>query len=167
MLSPELKSKLHPEPDRIRFMCDKMESYIQDNDIDIFMDEPEIQKHPCRTICCHAGLFALSLEKVDKLYLSFGNLVGGKLVHYNGFTKAVDNMADYLRPGFEWTQLNLREWAEKNPQFWGNKRGNFMFIDGSAFDTPGYRLSPQVIIDHWRLVAQRIENYYAACIAST
>lgn len=129
--------------------------------------------HPCSTICCHGGMFLLALAEQSSR-MRFEDTIDSetKILMYKdptdkdkevtaGFTDGCKLLAKFL--GFRY-ESDLIEWASDNPKLWGNDFGNVMFSSVTAFnfkpepeDILG-ELTINDIINHWRDVANRIEN---------
>ncbi len=96
----------------------------------------------CGTPMCHGGWYAfiasgVSAEKLEELdYMDGANL-----------------MAKHL--GFDFDQGALEEWAENNPDIWGNLNGGDMFGSSKAFEIEGDCLYLETIINHWKGVKER------------
>ena len=166
----------HPEPSRIREMCDMMERAHEKYDVGINMLEVSVDKTPCGTVCCHAGLFSLAKStdengetawpykwenlgkdfeegpETDRLTftaLKTSENVGKGWVSY---TDGVHAMQMFL--GHD----DLRMWAKRNSKLWGNPFGRYMFEDKMAFVPGSSSITVKDIIQHWREVADRIEE---------
>lgn len=100
--------------------------------------------HPCGTVACHAGWFAVARGK---------KLDYGKSYTY---MSSADEMAKFLGlKSFD----NLPEWAHKNPKIWGNHRGEFMFSRPIAFGKrENQELTLKDIGIHWHKIADRLEE---------
>ena len=152
----------HPEPSKIREMCDLIEVANKKYHPDIDMNYIAVSKTECGTVCCHAGLFELALESKktgdyawyqDSIYPNKYSLYSkDDRVDYIGASKLI---AKYL--GFN-SAGELTDWALTHRQLWGNSRGSLMFQDAYAFGTSNNTITVQRIIDHWRAVAGRIEK---------
>ena len=61
--------------------------------------------------------------------------------------------------------VQLMNWAQNNPDLWGNTKGHQLFNNPSAFFTPSspvdvhppYQVTIEQIIDHWKGVAKRLQ----------
>jgi len=55
---------------------------------------------------------------------------------------------------------DLEDWADENPELWGNKYGSLMFMGGGSHAfTPGSQFKAhnlKDIIDHWKEVKERL-----------
>jgi hypothetical protein len=85
------------------------------------MTEPKVfcgGLHKCGTNHCVAGWYAVAtIHKLDGSYV--------------GFSDGANKMAQHLGfPGM----IDLEEWAELNPQIWGNHFGTMLFYNERAFD---------------------------------
>lgn len=93
----------------------------------------------CGSPMCHGGWYAFICGLTRK--------------GYNDFSDGANLMAEHL--GFEDSD-ELKGWADEHPELWGNKYGEDMFCDGSAFggnDDTINRLDQ--IVDHWKEVKVR------------
>ena len=165
------RQKTKPRPNRIRQMCNMLEAAAKKHHVRVNMLEPTIRlrasDNPCKTICCHGGLFALAMEEKNDYRFLEGNLTENKfgMATTVFFDEGADMMARFL--GF-CDSNDLREWAEINANIWGNPYGKNMFHAGKAFglyrgiDDPMLKgiCEPTVedILKHWRDVAKRIEE---------
>ena len=171
----------HPDPDRIREMCDRMEKAGKEHVVKISMLAPRItqiskNQTPCGTICCHGGLAVLAL---CDLPMHFGhreyNNHNGELeiskrktlndntnISY-GYTTGAWLMARFVwgrEEDDEGKPLNgsdLQAWANEHPKIWGNRQGYGMFVRADAFGCTTRDIRVRAIIKHWRAVADRIE----------
>lgn len=94
----------------------------------------------CGTQLCHAGWYASVTIKTlfDSIHFTDG---GNKMAKHLGFKIMSD----------------LIDWADKNPEIWGNKFGGSMFSDSKAFTgLHGKRISVNDIINHWKGVYERV-----------
>lgn len=95
--------------------------------------------HPCGTPMCHGAWYALVRCKNEA---------------FSYYLQGADMMAEDLgfQPGL------LEEWAEDNPEIWGNEYGRSMFSAEYSFtdDTGPELTSLSQIIDHWRGVQSRL-----------
>ena len=171
----------HPEPSRIREMCDMMERAHEKYDVRIDMMETSVEREPCGTVCCHAGLFVLGTldemeEKGDGTWpykwkklgkdfeegeitdrLSYTIMQADRLLPepWITYSTGVALMTSFL--GLEY-EHNLCNWAKENPKLWGNRFGKDMFADKLAFVPGSSSITVKDIIQHWREVADRIEE---------
>ena len=130
--------------------------------------------HPCKTICCHGGMFLLALKEdtsnfsfeynpylYDAQTLYYKNSFIGKKTSVPNFADGAELLAKFL--GF--TNIEgLKDWAVRNPNLWGNRHGDKMFSADVAFmedtvdQSNSCNGSVDTIINHWKKVADRIEN---------
>ena len=102
--------------------------------------------HQCGTIHCHAGWYALAHSwDLKSHYLDDGS----ETVTYS---KGMGNMRRDLGLG---SRGSLEEWAQSNPEIWGNEYGDYMFASRRAFNYEG-KLTLQKIVDHWGEVGMRL-----------
>ena len=160
----------HPDPEKIREMCDMMKVTSENYDIDIDMAESDITTAPgCGTVCCHGGLFAFAWYEArpgykfvePSYYKHFGDdtQVFAEVDRHGmdkvTFEDGASLMAAFIDfPGHK----SLGLWAEGNPHIWGNEHGALMFQSAFAFSEKNDTITVQKIIDHWRAVADRIET---------
>lgn len=99
------------------------------------------ESHYCGTVHCCAGWYYVGKHwDGGSRYLQEGS-------HQITYGMGNCEMAEDL--GFE-NPYELRRWADKNPQIWGNRHGEYLFEDGEAYgweDTHVGSLS--AIRDHW------------------
>jgi len=109
-----------------------------DPEAKVKMTEPVF--HVCGTTACHAGWFAVANNKSCRESYGFGY--------------AADEMAQFL--GFV-RHCVLQDWAEENPNIWGNLYGRYIFSSCKAF---GVIREPTLeeIGTHWLQVADRAEE---------
>jgi hypothetical protein len=79
------------------------------------VDEPV-----CGTVGCFAGLISIVAKEIPELK----KLYASKHIYF--FHAWVDALNEYL-------DINFREWAEENPEIWGNEDGWHMFYSITAF----------------------------------
>lgn len=139
----------HPNPDKIDILAETFlnlhESVPKATKVE--MGEPNFQK--CRTIACHAGWFGLARSKFSNGY---------------SYEDSADDMAKFL--GIV-NRFELKDWAENNPDLWGNHDGDGMFCSAHAFGKGlayyksvwKYKpLTLKHIGNHWAKVADRIRK---------
>jgi hypothetical protein len=109
------------------------------------IDMSSIKEPTCRTPGCHAGLIFRALpglglqldQDADYSYITVSSILSEYL------------MGDTRR------QFDLLIFAAINPEWWGNDRGEAMFVDGAAFGMDSDAFPEKVIVDHWVEVAKR------------
>ena len=169
----------NPKPEKIREMCDMMERAHAKYGVKINMAVVSIEKEPCGTLCCHAGLFSLA-RAMDKdgwimwpyKWKSLGkNFEDGRdtarlmfegqknsdfyeRVPYVAGECAMNQFLGYEKDDKD----DLTTWADENPELWGNEYGGQMFSWDGAFDMDDNGTTVEVILKHWRKVADRIEE---------
>lgn len=104
------------------------------------VDMAEFTFHPCDTIACHAGWFAVSQNKNWSCVF--------------GYQDSANEMANFL--GFSHRD-QLALWADINEEFWGNRFGSDMFCSRRAFGK-SENVTLMDISRHWRKVAERLER---------
>ncbi len=132
-------------------------------------DKPE-----CGTPGCHAGLISIvakELPEMQDLYKSHFYSIHGVLNESNypysiwedvyeyesnyRYSIWADTLAEFLDIK---NRRYLNEWADNNPELWGNKFGIGMFCRWSAFtNESGKKLTHRDIINHWKQVLANIE----------
>jgi hypothetical protein len=114
-----------------------------------------IDKPLCGTPGCHAGLISIVAKDLPELQDI-----------YNDDYRIYDNRYEYdiwadaltVFLGFA-KGRGLEDWAECNPEIWGNENGFVMFSSRSAFtNDPDKQLNHRDIINHWKQVLKNIEN---------
>lgn len=158
----------HPDPAKIRQAMDMMESLLWASDGMVRMDlwSPEASLDMTSCTACHGGWLALTFAGFGEIYwqtVGYAPEKYNQAVYRNtfesvGFDHGSDRMARHLGFGDD---DELVQWARDNPDLWGNTYGGHMFHPGMngrrAFNQVA--LFPlQVILDHWRDVALRIET---------
>ena len=116
--------------------------------------------YPCGTIACHAGWYLLAkLHEADDVGwaededhpLSLTNKAGS----YRGFSEGLRLLMQDLGYG---EHGDLKDWAERNPELWGNRNGDGMFSNPLAFKSDAeWYITVKDIAEHWLAVADRIE----------
>lgn len=113
--------------------------HLSDPKARVDMDEPEF--HPCKTVACHAGWFAMASGKKEWSCYTYDD--------------ASDEMAQFL--GFVYAG-RLKRWMYCNSDIWGNHFGLDMFSSSEAFEATDKTINLKVISNHWRGVAMRLEE---------
>ena len=158
----------HPDPAKIRQAMDMMECllWFDDGEVRMGLWSPQASLDMTSCSACHGGWLALTFAGFGEIYwqtVGYAPEKYNQAVYRNtfesvGFDHGSDRMARHLGFGDD---DELVEWAHKNPNLWGNRCGAFMFnagMDGCiAFDRTS-DFPVQVITDHWRDVALRIET---------
>ena len=145
-------------------------------------NEPE---YVCGTAACHGGWYALAtlgqvkwakppVDDPQQQDASSRDDESAEYLYHDdempmprmvGFSRGAERLArDLLGEGAH--PIDLTSWAGLNPDLWGNVYGEAMFEGGcrgrAAFDRGGdYTFPVEVVIDHWRAVADRIEDAMA------
>lgn len=96
--------------------------------------------HPCGTVACHAGWFALAR--------------GLKSTCEYGYSDSASDMAKYL--GFE-DRASLEKYFFEDEALWGNPDADGMFCFWAAFGGSRAELTLETIGLHWLQVADRVE----------
>lgn len=97
----------------------------------------------CGTPGCHAGWAYIALAGFPPQDGQTNYLDGAEL------------LAEHL--GF-YDYDELEEWAEDNPDLWGNENGDCMFSHSEAFGEVCSEFPAQVLVDHWRAVGERLRE---------
>lgn len=120
------------------------------------------EKHPCSTVACHGGWYALGKGLVGfwgthddwpddmQVYHQPDGTVGR-------YIQGAQMMAEDL--GFE-SKLELEIWAAQHPEWWGNDFGSYMFNSIRAFLPVGVErreIDVEDLGDWWEAVAARRE----------
>ena len=155
----------HPEPEKIRTVARRLLNASREYPGEVNMTQSDVGKdHLCKTTACHAGWYLLAKmheagearwEKEDEEggYHSYSLRNGNG--EYRGFTEGVNAVTQDL--GFDEYE-DVKDWAEKHPELWGNPYGSGMFSSPRAFGgTYEKELTVKDIAAHWLAVADRIE----------
>lgn len=160
---------MHPSPEAIRQVAERLERVNITCKPHLDMMRGTIDRYPCGTIACFGGFYALAKateEQTEKWYgaaISYkGKVIIGsqqlsksKIVSEPvSFVSGADMLAKDL--GFS-SRYGLELWAGKNPKLWGNKSGGRMFFSSDAFNSTHETITLTVIVEHWLMVADRIE----------
>lgn len=108
------------------------------------MSETQVEeKHICGTPMCHGGWYAVGRMPKTKI-----------IEKHVSYTHGASLMSKDL--GFN-NDSQLEEWAEQNPELWGNKCGWGIFSAAKAFTNAEFELTSLTqIIDHWKGVQERL-----------
>ena len=143
----------HPKPSDIHKAMDLLQRVVAREKLP-FLDMSEIEINhlgECGTIACHGGWYAYAKMRQERE----GEYIPMKGPIYSlGFWIGANSLAVDL--GFEDRQ-ELEDWAHDNPEIWGNYFGHDIFVFTRAFGDDD-DLTIHDIIDHWRNVADRIED---------
>ena len=120
-----------------------------------------IRSEKCGTVACHAGWYALMTIKEQEWH--FSEYLGCEYLKTSnpgcmgmGFTYGKIKMA--LDLGFPCAD-RLEDWAQANPEIWGNAFGNRMFGSTEAFGKDERcNVTLAEIADHWHRVSDRLEK---------
>ena len=128
--------------------------------------------HPCKTVACHGGFWALheiealrGYKKVKKVLDKYTAEESVSLcdpfdlLHELGFSTGSEQLAQFL--GFVYRD-DLEDWASKNPLIWGTCTGGGMFYVMRAFSRKcpregGFRNQLDRIGCHWKAVGDRVK----------
>lgn len=162
----------HPNPDRIRDVVLLMETlpWFEQGLVHMSQGVPRRHKESLECIACHGGWCALAtvlphlVDWIDEPEVgrqgdaeSEWAVYGASLLNVT-WDDGAERLSRRLGVG---NHVNLVHWARDNPALWGNEWGVYMFDPAPhgawAFDqSTGFPV--QVIADHWRDVALRIET---------
>ena len=129
-----------------------------DNQNLVHMSEVDYTKTPCGSIACFGGHYAYAkLKQANEVEFDINNRLIVK-EHTSAYMFGVLEFVDDL--GFN-TIDDLINWAMLNPVLWGNTYAGGMFNSGSAygFMSTNRTITLSEIIDHWRQVADRVEEH--------
>ena len=160
------------ESAKIREAMNRLESVMLSRDMIVDMEQGDIDEGPCKTYACHAGYYALACISEDT------ELGRDRRMMFNKKAAQQNQAYEY---GIHWLSKDLGfinesynclgDWAENNPDLWGNEDGARMFYCESAFGisvgNEDYQFPLQRIIDHWRAVADRIDAVEATQLQAT
>jgi len=122
------------------------------------MDEPDVRsgQHNCGTTHCHAGWYAVAYIDEGR---EFPPEVEDNNMRRITCIDGIDLMSRDL--GFR-KPVDLRSWAQRNPEIWGNEFGDFMFCKASAFGPEGGddAENMQDIVAHWKTVLKTLEQQH-------
>lgn len=143
----------HPLPEAIYLAVEAVEKSLSKKELsenekfDINEGGVNCDGHKCGTVHCVGGWFAVALCDLNS-----------PLNYQDG----ADAFAEIL--GFQ-KYMDMKYWADINRNMWGNSNGLSMFSLSMAYRNNGGRDSRtmQDVLNHWRRVAQRIEEYNASC----
>lgn len=137
----------HPDVNRLREAIEAMKAVVAERPELHVIDIDSTYMPTCGTPGCHAGLTKCALD-----YLG----VPPFLSNYSDYEYLyeADRFARYL--GFK-EFANLVDWAEYNPNIWGNSYGQFMFTSRRAFNEDSDTFPSKHIIDWWEGVLERLE----------
>jgi hypothetical protein len=139
----------NPTVEQVNFVIKKLElvrkQASQEDALD--MNEARVysgggDKYECGTVHCVAGWYAVanSDRQVIKDKIKKGRV---------GFDDGANLMAQDL--GFGWS-YPLKNWAEENPEIWGNDDGFEMFESELAYDNAGF----DGVIMQWCIVRDNL-----------
>jgi hypothetical protein len=95
----------------------------------------------CKTPMCHGSWYAAISFPHQLWRISFSD--------------GADLMAKHL--GFNRGKNELTNWANANPEIWGNENGEFMFSEINAFNPlPNKKSNLRRIIRHWEQVKENL-----------
>jgi hypothetical protein len=104
--------------------------------------------HDCGTVHCVAGWYVVAIRDNDDYIKS---RIKSKKCHFH---HGAYRIAETL--GFE-TLDELEEWAEDNPEIWGNQDGSYMFSEESAYNGMAERTDKMsCVIEHLEGVRDRL-----------
>lgn len=142
----------------IRNLTNALPLAAMENHLD--MNEPRVNRNfSCGTIHCHGGWYAIGsgLTKDDKKFIVYTN--GAHQVALDLGFDSDGGVPPIL--GISIEIIALQQWANDNPEIWGNAFGASMFTRRIAFKSanrPQGAMSLQDIVDHWQEVYERIKT---------
>lgn len=110
--------------------------------VDMSETYSDSEAHKCSSPACFGGWLSImfSTEKVSGLryYYNGASMFAKELGFiYEGFAKEHGNAVE------------LTEWAQRNPEIWGNSRGRNIFSNGTAFaEKGGYNCEHNLTVKH-------------------
>ena len=163
----------HPTSKAVRKVADVFYDLVENDNHKygttiLDMSEEQIVNDHCGTTACHAGWYLLAKTKVKHEWRACFTPEGSYYKKDSVFLMSKDKqerinyfggcslMARDL--GFK-QESELTEWAERNPDIWGNEYGRFMFTSPDAFRFPnGGEVTLEMIADHWQAVSDLLED---------
>ena len=182
MIDYPLVHGIHPHPEAIRQAMLAMSAGLEMNStpVEVEMDTVHIEQEPCKTVCCHAGMYALGKALLRGTVIVPSRrgtglvaeaLTGRKessyiyLSYLNGVAQLTTDL------GFS-DSAHLENWAWYFTSLWGSDHGEEMFTQARAFFSPadlgaGWTpsedrslvVTPEIIISWWFDVADRVERF--------
>ena len=167
----------HPSPEAIRQMVRDIRTvHDRHTQPSLLMSEETIhqQAPECGTTACFAGWYYVSQAQTAPKILPVGEILrsgvfGGKLQAKPGkgyWANRQGNPIGYRTGKKKVAQAlgfrggnDLKKWALKYSDLWGNDRGNFMFVHIDAYNPqPDGSSKMERLLTHWLGVADRIER---------
>ena len=138
----------NPTVKQVNYVIDKLESVREQASEEGALDMNETNvysekhKYECGTVHCVAGWYAVANlnRQVIKDKFNQGCV---------GFDDGANLIAQDL--GFGWS-YPLKNWAEENPEIWGNEDGFEMFESELAYDNAGF----DGVIAQWCIVRDNL-----------
>ncbi len=124
----------------------------------------------CGAPGCHAGLISLAAVELQELRECYNKICEMQSIYNEGYprdfteysyTYWADALSLYLGFPFdkiEYTYYGLTRWARDNPYFWGNLDGLGMFSSSKAFGQDKDNFPHSVIIDHFTVMSDRLNE---------
>lgn len=160
----------HPNADRMEEMGNKFIDIHQAEKMssrNLNFDESFVdEKSRCNTVACHGGWGSVIFD----LWKENSSLA---CVEYQDYISGANAIADFIGfkrfGGMRFNSTYFEDWAEENPELWGNEWGEKMFgLDGYisfGFDRKG-ECTLEDIGNHYIQVAARIRQESAKNAAS-
>ena len=165
---------VHPSPGAVRLAMTRIRRAVdaQGGDREAPMDWGIVRRDGCRTIACHGGWYALG-RLMDHAAVSWRRdadfppddagetLMAARpdgsvspVMYYEGGHALASDLGFMNTPA-------LKGWAERHPEIWGCRGGEWMFAgEGAmAFGKPPYTpVRVSEIVDWWLAVADRLDK---------
>ena len=126
--------------EKLKELVVKMGDYLDEKgDFQVDMDKGKLELRNNNFPCgCHAGFISAVLGAPDSNHWRKGARI---ICSFLGFNLIFD----------------LEDWAQDNPEIWGNEDGRLMFLKGFAFGLEEDVFSARKIVKHWEGVLERLE----------
>ena len=127
--------------EKLQELVSRMKEYLDEvGYFEIEMNRTQLALEDVNYPCgCHAGFISAVFGESDGIDWEESSR---KLCNFLGFNLKFD----------------LEDWAQDNPEIWGNEDGIFMFSDGTAFGSESRIFSAEIILNHWEGVLERLGN---------
>ena len=150
---------MNPSPEKIRAAMDLLELHVPEKH-ELNMEAGDCYCRPeCGTVACFGGFYALAKLKetgeerwMCTAITSTPFLVTPMRARGSPYSFGYDEFVKDI--GID----ELAEWARANPDLWGNEHGLKMFLGEEAYGGEPTTITLYDVIDHWRGVANRIEE---------
>ena len=143
--------QIYPHPPSERFfelstLYYQLHSTFSKGKVDMTSVHIPYDKHKCGTPACFAGWFRIGIQ-------TFLNKKEPAFFSYSAYAS---RMAKFIFPEQNWNKHDLCNWANQNPEIWGNISGSFMFSVADAFNTTDEEINLEKIATHLKKVGQRL-----------